>query len=71
MTRVPEQAVARRSEDPADELLRSFGRQIKILREQAGHTQAALAQLLGYSETQALSPTESGHLIEQLLRGDL
>lgn len=53
MTQVPEQAISRRSEDPADELLRSFGRQIKILRERAGHTQAALGQLLGYSEAQA------------------
>ncbi|MCF3963837.1 helix-turn-helix domain-containing protein [Streptomyces fuscigenes] len=52
MTQIPEQTVARRGEDPADELLRSFGRQIKIFRERAGHTQAALAQLLGYSEAQ-------------------
>lgn len=52
MTQIPEQAVARRNEDPTDELLRSFGRQIKIFRERAGHTQAALGQLLGYSEAQ-------------------
>ncbi|MEU0473144.1 helix-turn-helix domain-containing protein [Streptomyces olivaceus] len=55
MTQVPEQAVTRRGEDPADELLRSFGRQIKILRERAGHTRPALGQLLGYSEAQVAS----------------
>jgi transcriptional regulator with XRE-family HTH domain len=62
MTQIPEQTVARRSEDPADELLRSFGRQIKILRERAGHTQAALAQLLGYSEAQ-VAAIEQGRRI--------
>ncbi|WP_151771266.1 helix-turn-helix domain-containing protein [Streptomyces abyssomicinicus] len=62
MTQVPEQAVARRSEDPADELLRSFGRQVKILRERAGHTQAALGQLLGYSEAQ-IAAIEQGRRI--------
>ncbi|MFI7350375.1 Scr1 family TA system antitoxin-like transcriptional regulator [Streptomyces sp. NPDC049936] len=62
MTQVPEQALARRSEDPADELLRSFGRQIKILRERAGHTQAALGQLLGYSEAQ-VAAMEQGRRI--------
>ncbi|GAA2593328.1 helix-turn-helix domain-containing protein [Streptomyces lienomycini] len=62
MTQVPEQAVARRGEDPADELLRSFGRQIKILRERAGHTQAALGQLLGYSEAQ-VAAIEQGRRI--------
>ncbi|MFI6934584.1 Scr1 family TA system antitoxin-like transcriptional regulator [Streptomyces sp. NPDC050287] len=62
MTQVPEQVVVRRSEDPADELLRSFGRQIKILRERAGHTQAALGQLLGYSEAQ-VAAIEQGRRI--------
>lgn len=62
MTQVPEQAVARRSEDPADELLRSFGRQIKLLRERAGHTQAVLGQPLGYSEAQ-VAAIEQGRRI--------
>ncbi|WP_129306356.1 helix-turn-helix transcriptional regulator [Streptomyces sp. L2] len=62
MTQVPEQAVARRGEDPADELLRSFGRQVKILRERAGYTQAALGQLLGYSEAQ-VAAIEQGRRI--------
>ncbi|WP_329138539.1 helix-turn-helix domain-containing protein [Streptomyces sp. NBC_00670] len=62
MTQIPEQTATRRSEDPADELLRSFGKQIKILRERAGHTQAALAQLLGYSEAQ-MAAIEQGRRI--------
>ncbi|MYU21864.1 helix-turn-helix transcriptional regulator [Streptomyces sp. SID8352] len=62
MTQVPEQTAVRRSEDPADELLRSFGRQVKILRERAGHTQAALGQLLGYSEAQ-IAAIEQGRRI--------
>ncbi|MGW5212061.1 helix-turn-helix domain-containing protein [Streptomyces sp. NPDC004051] len=62
MTQVLGQAVAQRSADPADELLRSFGRQIKILRQRAGHTQAALGQLLGYSEAQ-VAAIEQGRRI--------
>jgi transcriptional regulator with XRE-family HTH domain len=78
LTQIPEQGVARRSEDPADELLRSFGRQVKILRERAGYTQAALAKLLGYSEAQIAS-IERGRRIarpdtidrlDQLLEGE-
>ncbi|MCP9944676.1 helix-turn-helix domain-containing protein [Streptomyces somaliensis] len=62
MTRLPEQAVAPRGQDPADELLRSFGRQIKILRQRAGHTRVALGQLLGYSEAQ-IAALEQGRRI--------
>ncbi|MBP0459491.1 helix-turn-helix domain-containing protein [Streptomyces montanisoli] len=62
MTQVAEQSFARRGEDPADELLRSFGRQVKILRERAGHTQSALGQLLGYSEAQ-IAAIEQGRRI--------
>ncbi|EFE68744.1 DNA-binding protein [Streptomyces viridosporus ATCC 14672] len=59
---VAEHAGAARSEDPADELLRSFGRQVKILRERAGLTQAALAPRLGYSEAQ-IAAIEQGRRI--------
>ncbi|MEV5549498.1 helix-turn-helix transcriptional regulator [Streptomyces sp. NPDC052309] len=62
MVQVPEQAVALRSQDPADELLRCFGRQIKLLRERAGLTQAALGPLLGYSEAQ-IAAIEQGRRI--------
>ncbi|WP_103543211.1 helix-turn-helix transcriptional regulator [Streptomyces sp. SM1] len=62
MTQIPEQADAQRGQDPADELLRSFGRQIKILRQRAGHTQADLGQLLGYSEAQ-VAAIEQGRRI--------
>lgn len=62
MPQTPEQAVARRWEDGSDELLRSFGRQIKILRQRAGYTQAALGQLLGYSEAQ-IAAIEQGRRI--------
>ncbi|MFF6999806.1 Scr1 family TA system antitoxin-like transcriptional regulator [Streptomyces sp. NPDC008313] len=78
MTQIPEQAVAQPSQDPADELLRSFGRQIKILRQRAGHTQADLGQLLGYSEA-LVAAIEQGRRIprpdtieklDQLLEAD-
>ncbi|MFB7075484.1 Scr1 family TA system antitoxin-like transcriptional regulator, partial [Streptomyces sp. NPDC056290] len=78
MTQIPEQAVAQRGQDPADELLRSFGRQIKILRQRAGHTQTGLGQLLGYSEAQ-IAAIEQGRRIprpdtidklDQLLEAD-
>ncbi|MYQ30984.1 helix-turn-helix domain-containing protein [Streptomyces sp. SID4956] len=59
---VPEQAVAARGQDPADELLRCFGRQIKLFRERAGLTQAALGPLLGYSEAQ-VAAIEQGRRI--------
>ncbi|WUD72199.1 hypothetical protein OG937_11165 [Streptomyces sp. NBC_00510] len=49
-TSVPQQAVARHSEDPADELLRSVGRQIKIFRERARCTQATPEQLHRHAE---------------------
>jgi transcriptional regulator with XRE-family HTH domain len=62
MTQAPEETVARKSEDAGDELLRSFGRQIKILRQRAGHTQAVLGQLLGYSEAQ-VAAIEQGRRI--------
>lgn len=62
MVQVPEHAVAVRSQDPADELLRCFGRQIKLLRERAGLTQAALGPLLGYSEAQ-IAAIEQGRRI--------
>ncbi|MCP9986558.1 helix-turn-helix domain-containing protein [Streptomyces sudanensis] len=62
MTQVPEQAGGQRGQDPADELLRSFGRQIKILRQRAGHTQAALGELLGYSEAQ-IAAIEQGRRV--------
>ncbi|WP_432054727.1 helix-turn-helix domain-containing protein [Streptomyces sp. bgisy022] len=55
-------AEAARAEDPADELLRSFGRQVKILRERRGLTQAALAPRLGYSEAQ-IAAIEQGRRI--------
>ncbi|WP_431996430.1 helix-turn-helix domain-containing protein [Streptomyces fungicidicus] len=64
MTQIPEQTAAQRGQDPADELLRSFGRQIKILRQHAGHTQADLGQLLGYSEAQ-VAAIEQGRRIAQ------
>jgi transcriptional regulator with XRE-family HTH domain len=51
-----------READPADELLRCFGRQMKILRERAGLTQAALAQRIGYSEAQ-IAAIEQGRRI--------
>ncbi|MEU6175600.1 helix-turn-helix transcriptional regulator [Streptantibioticus parmotrematis] len=44
-----------RNEDPADELVRSFGRQFKIFRERAGLTQAELGEQLGYGEAQIAS----------------
>ncbi|MEZ3177184.1 helix-turn-helix domain-containing protein [Streptomyces pimonensis] len=62
MVQVPEQAVAARGQDPADELLRCFGRQIKLFRERAGLTQAALGPLLGYSEAQ-IAAIEQGRRI--------
>ncbi|MCX4477694.1 helix-turn-helix domain-containing protein [Streptomyces cellulosae] len=62
MVQVPEQAVAARGQDPADELLRCFGRQIKLFRERAGLTQAALGPLLGYSEAQ-VAAIEQGRRI--------
>ncbi|MFJ5561489.1 Scr1 family TA system antitoxin-like transcriptional regulator [Streptomyces sp. NPDC093250] len=62
MVPVVEQAGAARNEDPADELLRSFGRQVKILRERSGLTQAALAPRLGYSEAQ-IAAIEQGRRI--------
>ncbi|MFD7700144.1 Scr1 family TA system antitoxin-like transcriptional regulator [Streptomyces caelestis] len=62
MVQVVEQAGVARNEDPADELLRSFGRQVKILRERAGLTQAALATRLGYSEAQ-VAAIEQGRRI--------
>ncbi|MFJ9659561.1 helix-turn-helix domain-containing protein [Streptomyces griseoflavus] len=62
MVQVPEQAVAVRGQDPADELLRCFGRQIKLFRERAGLTQAALGPLLGYSEAQ-IAAIEQGRRI--------
>ncbi|AEW96744.1 MULTISPECIES: helix-turn-helix domain-containing protein [Streptomycetaceae] len=46
-------------EDSVNELLRSFGRQMKILREAAGLTQAELGKKLGYSES-AVSAVERG-----------
>ncbi|CAL9458456.1 hypothetical protein SUDANB58_02597 [Streptomyces sp. enrichment culture] len=61
MAQVPRQSAAREA-DPADELLRCFGRQEKILRERAGLTQAALAQRLGYSEAQ-IAAIEQGRRI--------
>ncbi|MFE7813627.1 Scr1 family TA system antitoxin-like transcriptional regulator [Streptomyces sp. NPDC057433] len=62
MVQVPEQTVVGRGQDPADELLRCFGRQIKLLRERAGLTQAALGPLLGYSEAQ-IAAIEQGRRI--------
>ncbi|WP_409471265.1 helix-turn-helix domain-containing protein [Streptomyces sp. HC307] len=62
MMQVSEQPRAARSEDPADELLRSFGKQVKILRERAGLTQAALGPRLGYSEAQ-IAAIEQGRRI--------
>ncbi|CAL9500992.1 helix-turn-helix domain-containing protein [Streptomyces sp. enrichment culture] len=62
MVQVPEQAVVARGQDPADELLRCFGRQIKLFRERAGLTQAALGPLLGYSEAQ-IAAIEQGRRI--------
>lgn len=63
MTRIPEQgdAVVRR-EDPADEFLRAFGRQMKICRERAGLTQLALGEQLQYSEAQ-IAAFEQGRRI--------
>jgi transcriptional regulator with XRE-family HTH domain len=62
MVQVSEQSGAARSEDPADELLRSFGRQVKILRERAGLTQAVLGPRIGYSEAQ-IAAIEQGRRI--------
>ncbi|MER5990633.1 helix-turn-helix domain-containing protein [Streptomyces viridosporus] len=62
MVQVPEQAVAERGRDSADELLRCFGRQIKLFRERAGLTQAALGPLLGYSEAQ-IAAIEQGRRV--------
>jgi transcriptional regulator with XRE-family HTH domain len=61
MAQVPGPSAAREA-DSADELLRCFGRQVKILRERAGLTQAALAQRLGYSEAQ-IAAIEQGRRI--------
>ncbi|PWI44252.1 helix-turn-helix transcriptional regulator [Streptomyces sp. ICBB 8177] len=44
-----------RNEDPADELVRSFGRRFKIFRERAGLTQAELGEQPGYGEAQIAS----------------
>jgi transcriptional regulator with XRE-family HTH domain len=55
MVEVAEQSRVAGSEDPGDELLRSFGRQVKILRERAGLTRAVLGTHLGYSEAQIAS----------------
>ncbi|GHG23144.1 transcriptional regulator [Streptomyces albogriseolus] len=62
MVQAVERAGAVRNEDPADELLRCFGRQAKILRERAGLTQAQLAPRLGYSEAQ-IAAIEQGRRI--------
>ncbi|WP_432094364.1 helix-turn-helix domain-containing protein [Streptomyces sp. bgisy100] len=62
MTRIPEQAGAGQREDPADELLRSFGRQFKIFREKAGLTQAEAGQRLGYGEA-LIAAVEQGRRI--------
>ncbi|MFD7918653.1 Scr1 family TA system antitoxin-like transcriptional regulator [Streptomyces sp. NPDC059740] len=51
-----------RTADPADELLRSFGRQIKLFRERAGLTQADVARELTYSEAQ-IAAVEQGRRI--------
>jgi len=61
MAQITGQSSAREA-DPANELLRCFGRQMKILRERAGLTQAALAQQLGYSEAQ-IAAIEQGRRI--------
>lgn len=62
MVQVPEQAIAARGQDSADELLRCFGRQIKLFRERAGLIQGALGPLLGYSEAQ-IAAIEQGRRI--------
>ncbi|MCP3816746.1 helix-turn-helix domain-containing protein [Streptomyces sp. A3M-1-3] len=62
MTQIPEQAEPSRREDPADELLRSFGRQFKIFRERARLTQAELAKRVGYGEAQ-IAAIEQGRRI--------
>ncbi|MER7740605.1 helix-turn-helix transcriptional regulator [Streptomyces sp. NPDC096538] len=78
MVQLPEQAVAANGRDSADELLRCFGRQIKLFRERAGLTQSALAPLAGYSEAQ-IAAIEQGRRIprpdtieklDSLLRAD-
>ncbi|WP_308288960.1 helix-turn-helix domain-containing protein [Streptomyces humicola] len=48
--------------DPADELLRSFGRQWKIFRERAGLTQCELGKRLGYGEA-LIAAIEQGRRI--------
>ncbi|MGW1030001.1 helix-turn-helix domain-containing protein [Streptomyces sp. NPDC002577] len=55
-------AVPPRDQDPNAGLLRSFGRQIKLLRERSGLTQAELATQLGYGEAQ-VAAVEQGRRI--------
>ncbi|MBA2949903.1 helix-turn-helix domain-containing protein [Streptomyces himalayensis] len=63
MTYVQERAAApARREDPADEFLRSFGRQIKLFRERAGLTQTEAGKRLGYGE-QTIAAIEQGRRI--------
>jgi transcriptional regulator with XRE-family HTH domain len=62
---IPEQAQSAepvRRGDPADELVRSFGRQWKIFRERAGLTQTELGKRLGYGESQ-IAAIEQGRRI--------